>query len=358
MDFGLNDEQLMLQDVVRQFLEKECPPPRVHEIFDADAPFDARLWEGMSELGLAGIALPERYGGAGLELLDLALTAEVLGHQAAAGPFLGHALAGLAILLGGSDAQREKWLPAIASGRCIASVALAETSGWDPEDWRLEATGGRLSGGKGHVLLGGHADLLVVGVAGSGLVLVEAGADGLGASEVDSLDRTRRLWNVEFSSTSCDPLPEGRAVAHRIRDAGLCLLAADAFGGATRTVEMSMAYAKEREQFGVTVAHFQALKHQLVDMATAVEPCRGLYWYAAHAWDALPDESPRLAALAKAQLTECFAQTGRDAVEAHGAIGFTWEANLQIWVKRSIFDRNYLGSPIVHRERAAQLAGW
>ena len=125
-----------------------------------------------------------------------------------------------------------------------------------------------------------------------------------------------------------------------------------------RCVEMSVAYAKEREQFGVKIGEFQGLKHQLADMAVAVESTRGLYWYAAHAWDALPDQSERLAALAKAQIADTFAQVARDAVEAHGAIGFTWEENLQVWFKRSIFDHTYLGSPAHHRERAARLAGW
>jgi alkylation response protein AidB-like acyl-CoA dehydrogenase len=121
---------------------------------------------------------------------------------------------------------------------------------------------------------------------------------------------------------------------------------------------MAVAYAKEREQFGVTIGHFQALKHQLANMAADVEPSRGLYWYAAHAWDVLPEESPRAAALAKAHLSARFAQATRDAVEAIGGIGFTWEGDIQIWLKRSLFDRTYLGSPTVHRERAAQLAGW
>jgi len=317
------------------------------------------LWHNMAELGLAGLALPERYGGAGLELIDLALAAEVLGHQAAPGPFLSHALAGLSILLAGSDAQRDAWLPALASGESLGTVGLGEGAQQSSSAIRrIQRTGDRATGEMRHVLFGADADLIVLATADEELVVVERGADGLSARQVDAVDRSRRLWDLELSDTPCQPLPGGAATAPRVRDAGLCLLAADAFGGATRAVEISVAYAKERQQFGVTIGHFQALKHQLANMAASVEPSRGLYWYAAHAWDALPEQSERLAAVAKAHVTDRFAQAARDAVEAHGGIGFTWEGDIQIWLKRAIFDRNYLGSPVVHRARSARLAGW
>jgi alkylation response protein AidB-like acyl-CoA dehydrogenase len=117
-------------------------------------------------------------------------------------------------------------------------------------------------------------------------------------------------------------------------------------------------YSKTREQFGVTIGHFQALKHQLANMALEIEPARALYWYAAHAFDHIQDQAPRSAALAKAHLTERAMQLARDAVEAHGGIGFTWECDVQLWFKRIMFDRAFLGIPSVHRERAAKLAGW
>ena len=143
-----------------------------------------------------------------------------------------------------------------------------------------------------------------------------------------------------------------------MRDVALVLLAADAFGGASRCVDMCVEYAKTREQFGVTIGHFQGLKHQLANMAVEVEPSRALYWYAAYAYDHEPDESERSAALAKAHVTDRFMQVARDSVEAHGGIGFTWECDVQIWFKRAMFDRAFLGAPSVHRERAAVLAGW
>jgi alkylation response protein AidB-like acyl-CoA dehydrogenase len=358
MDFGLSDEQRLLQDTVGQFLAKENDATRLRARFDAEAAFDSGFWRGMAELGLAGLVIPEVHGGTGLPLLDAALVAEVLGRFAAPGPFLGHTLAALALALGGSPEQQRRWLPRLATGDAIGSVAFAEAGGgWQPEDWRL-AAGSTLRGEKQHVLVGAHADLYVVGVAGGGLALVERERGGFVAEPFPGVDRTRRLDTLRFDAAPCEALPGGVAAAPRVRDAGLVLLAADAFGGASRLVDVTVAYANTREQFGVTIAHFQALKHQLANMALEVEPCRGLYWYAAHAFDQAPEDAPRMAALAKAHLGDRFLGVARDAVEAHGGLGYTWECDVQIWFKRAIFDRTWLGSSAIHRERAAKLAGW
>jgi alkylation response protein AidB-like acyl-CoA dehydrogenase len=358
VDFGLSEEQQLLQESVAQFLAKENDATKLRARFDAEEPFDPALWRGMAELGLAGLAIPEAHGGAGLALLDAALVAEALGRSAAPGPFLGHTLASLAIVLAGSAEQQGRWLPRLATGDAVGTIAFAESEGgWQPEEWHL-GVGDRLSGEKAHVPNASHADVIVVGLAGGALAVVEREARGLVVEPFPGVDRTRRLDALRFEGTPCEALPAGSGAASRIRDAGLVLLAADAFGGASTLVEMSVEYAKTREQFGVTIAHFQALKHQLANMALEVEPGRGLYWYAAHAFDEALDESPRMAALAKAHLTDRFLQVARDAVEAHGGIGYTWECDVQIWFKRAIFDRSFLGSPGVHRERAAQLAGW
>ncbi|MFP6606605.1 MAG: acyl-CoA dehydrogenase family protein [Myxococcota bacterium] len=357
MNFDLSEEQEMLQETVRKFLENECPVTTLREIFDGDTGFSESLWKGMAEMGLAGLHLPDEYGGAGLEILDLAIVSEVLGYMGTPGPFVGHALAGLAIATGGSDAQKQKWLAALATGDAIGTVALAEEGGaWLPDQWSLE--GGSLTGSKNHVLFAEQADVIVVGVAGGGLALVEKDAEGVEIKDIESADRTRRLCQVSFADTPSEALPEGEAAATQLRDVALVLLAADAFGGASRLVEMSVEYAKTREQFGVTIGHFQALKHQLANMAVEVEPARGLYWYAAHAMDHVHDESERTAAVAKAHITDRYMQVARDAVEAHGGIGFTWECDVQIWFKRAMFDRAFLGTPDVHRARAADLAGW
>jgi alkylation response protein AidB-like acyl-CoA dehydrogenase len=357
VNFDLSDEQRLLQDTIRGFLAKECPPTQLRAVFEGEG-HDPTLWKGMVELGLGGLHLSDVWGGAGLELVDLALAAEVLGHAGAPGPFLGHALAGLAIQLAGSDAQREAWLPRLASGEVLGTVALGEPGGlWQPEQWSLES-GERLTGTKTNVPHAALADLIVVGLAGGGLGLVERAAQGMAVAPIEAVDRARRIDAVVFQGTPCENLPGGEGVSGRVRDAGLVLLAADAFGAGSRLVEMSVEYAKQREQFGVTIGHFQALKHQLANMALEMEPARALYWYAAYAFDHLPHEAERSAALAKAHITERAMQVARDAVECHGGIGFTWECDVQLWFKRCMFDRAFLGAPSFHRERAARLAGW
>ena len=359
MNFDLSEEQQLLQDTVRRFLETECPPSQLRKIFDSDSGFDAGLWKGMAELGIAGLHLDDEYGGAGLEMIDLALVAETLGYGGAPGPFLGHALAGLAIQLAGSDEQKENWLPRLATGDAIGTVAFGEADGvWQPEQWQLTAANDTLTGLKLNVPFASIADAIVVGVAGGGLALVERTAAGVGIQPIEGVDRLRRIDAVRFEATPCEALPARRDAASRVRDAGLVLLAADAFGGAARLVDMSVEHAKTREQFGVTIGHFQALKHQLANLAVELEPSRGLFWYAAHAFDQIPDEAERSAALAKAHISDTAMQIARDSVEAHGGIGFTWECDVQLWFKRAMFDRAFLGVPAVHRERAAQLAGW
>ncbi|MGE4607631.1 MAG: acyl-CoA dehydrogenase family protein, partial [Myxococcota bacterium] len=308
--------------------------------------------------GLAGLHLDDQYGGAGLELIDLALVAETLGYGGAPGPFFGHVLAGLAIQLAGSDAQKQNWLPRLATGDAIGTLAFGEPDGgWQPEEWTVGG-GDTLSGVKLNVPYASIADVIVVGVEGGGLALVEKTAAGLQIQPIEGVDRSRRIDAVSFESTPCDALPKGVAQAGRVRDAALVLLAADAFGSGSRLVDMSVEYAKTREQFGVTIEHFQAVKHQLANMAVELEPSRGLFWYAAHAFDHIEHESERAAALAKAHISDRVMQIARDSVEAHGGIGFTWECDVQLWFKRSMFNRAFLGTPSVHRERAAQLAGW
>jgi len=357
MDFGLSEEQDLLAETVRGFLAAECPPTRLHEIFDGEDGFDAALWQSLVELGVGGLVIPERYGGAGLELLDLALLAEQLGANAFPGPFLGHALAAVALCEAGSDAQREAWLPRIASGEVLATVALGEPGdSWDPTDAKTTEQDGKLNGHKSFVPLARHADLIVVALEGERLALVERNAPGVKLEAIDPVDRTRHLDSLRLNDAPAELLPG--AAAARVRDAGLILLAADAFGGAWKMVETSVEYSRTREQFGQPIAMFQSVKHRLSDMALEVEPARGLYWYAAYAFDHLPEESARAAALAKAHLGDRFMSVARQAIEVHGGIGFTWECDAQIWFKRAMFDRAFLGSPSAQRRRIARMSGW
>jgi alkylation response protein AidB-like acyl-CoA dehydrogenase len=358
MDFGLSQEQELLQDTVRGFVRAECPPPRLRQLFEAGDD-DPALWKGLAELGCAGLAVPEAYGGAGLDWLEVALVAEVLGAGAVPGPFAGHALAARALGLAGSEAQRERWLPRLATGEAIATVALGEAGErWLPARWTARLDGGRLRGAKALVPHGARADLLVVGAAGGGLALVEAGAPGLRAAPAESLDRSRPLAHLLLDDVPAEALPGGGEASARLFDAALVLLAADAFGAAWRMIELARDHVAARRQFGQPLAQFQAVKHQLANLVTDTEPCRGLWWFAAHAQDRRPEDAARAAALAKAHVTDVAADVGRAAFELHGGIGFTWECDLQLWFKRALFDRAYLGTPDLHRERAAALAGW
>jgi alkylation response protein AidB-like acyl-CoA dehydrogenase len=363
MDFSLTQEQELLQETVRGFVAKECPPQQVRRIFDGDRQAVPALWKGLVEMGVAGLVVPEAHGGAGLELLELALVAEELGRGAVPVPFLGHALATLALVHGGSPAQQARWLPRLAAGETRATVALAEPGGsWLPAQWGAALRGGRLSGKKAFVPEAEDAELFVVGAAGGALALVEAGA-GVRAVPDAALDRGRPLAALELDGAPAEPLA-GDAAARLIDAgsvllaAGSVLLAADAFGAAHQLVRTTAAYVSTRQQFGQPLAQFQAVKHQLANMALDVDPTRGLWWYAAHAFDHAREDAPRAAALAKAHVTERAQQVARDAVEAHGGIGFTWECDVQIWFKRVMFDRLWLGAPELHRERFAALEGW
>jgi alkylation response protein AidB-like acyl-CoA dehydrogenase len=358
MDFGLSEEQEMLQETVRSFIDGECPTPRLREIFDRGDGFDSALWKGLAEMGLVGLAIDEEHGGGGLELLDLALVQEVIGERGLPGPFMTHALAAHAVSLAGSAAQKKRWLPALVEGE-VATIALCEgADGWTPAQWRTRREGDRLSGVKAYVPHAAVARRFVVGLGGGELVLVEADAPGVRLEAVEGLDRSRPIHTVSFDATPCEPL-EGRGdAADRLVDAGLCLLAADAFGAASHLVDITVAYAQTREQFGQKIAEFQAVKHQLARLGTDIEPTRALYWYAAHAFDHIESDRARSAALAKAHITDRAVEAGRMCVELHGGLGFTWECDVQIWLKRCLFDRAFLGTPSALRARCADLAGW
>lgn len=362
MHFGLSEEQDLLQETLRGFLETECPPQRLREIFDAGAGHDEAIWRGLSEMGMAGLVVPERFGGAGLGVLELALACEVAGGAGLPGALLEHTLVCLAVDGCGSDAQRERWLPALALGETIGSIALCERGAgdaWTPESWGLRLAGGKLHGAKEFVPHLDHAGLVVVGVGGGGLALVEPDGAGLRRESQEGIDRTRPIARWVFEGAEAEPLARSEpAAVARVLDAGLVALAADAFGAASRLIRLSVDYARDRKQFGQPIAQFQSVKHQLARMGTEIEPTRALFWYAAHALDEGQPDAPRHAAMAKAHITARAVEVARAAVELHGGLGFTWECDVQMWFKRAMYDRAFLGTPELHRERMATLAGW
>jgi alkylation response protein AidB-like acyl-CoA dehydrogenase len=347
MRFHPTEEQLAIQDAVRGTLVDALPAERLHALVDGDADFDAESWQKLMDLGLGGLMMPETVGGSALGLVDAAMVIEMCGQAAAPGPLIDQIVAGIALSTTGNAAARDLWCHGIATGERRAALAFG--GAWLPESWNGEAR---------FVTAARSADLFLVGTPGGGLAVVEAG-DGVEITPVPSSDRTRRLSSVRFDGARMEEIfAAGDPAVARIFDAALVLAAADALGGAQHCLDISVAYAKEREQFGQPIGRFQALKHQLATMAMEVEPARALLWYAAYAWDGQLPDAPRAAAMAKAHIADRFVSVARAAVAAHGGIGYTWEYGLVIWFRRSLYDRAWLGSPAVHRSRAADLATW
>lgn len=335
MRFHLSAEQVAIQDAVRGTLSECWNMERLHAFADGEADFDSASWEALMALGVGGLALSESDGGAGLGLLDAALVCEIAGATAAPGPLIGQIVGAIAVANCNNAAAREL-LGRIATGDSIVTLAL---------DSDL-------------VQCARSADLFLTDDGGGGFQLVEAG-DAVTIEAVAATDRSRPVSKVSFGAATAHPLfAAGDPMVQRLRDVALVLIAADSLGGAQHCTDLSVEYAKTREQFGQQIGRFQALKHQLAQMALEVEPARAQVWYAAYAWDAGLPDATRAAAMAKAHLGEVYTRTTRAAVAAHGGIGYTWEYGLNYWFRRSIHNRAWLGSPAQHRARAAELAGW
>ena len=332
MRFHLSEEQAAIQDAVRGTLTDSWPMERLHRFADSGDDFDPQSWAALMALGLGGILLPD----SGMGLLDAALVSEVAGEMAAPGPLIGQLLAVAAVARSSNDAVRAH-LEGLVAGTTVATLALGDSP---------------------FVQSARAAQLFLVGGRDSGLALVEAGG-GVTIEPVQPTDRSRPVSRVSFAGHNRHELfAAGDPMAAKLCDAALVLIAADALGGALQCTAMSVAYAKEREQFGQPIGRFQGLKHQLAHMALDAEPARALVWYAAYSHDADLPDAPRAAAMAKAHLCDVYVRSTRAAVAAHGGIGYTWEYGLNYWFRRAAFNRAWLGSPTEHRARAADLAGW
>jgi len=377
MNFGLSEEQEMLQRSAREFLTQECPPTFVRELYKDEEGFSRELQHKMAEQGWTGLLVPENYGGLGLTMLDMALLLEEMGRAVVPGPFLfSSVLFTLALMHGGTTAQKKAWLSRVATGEAVGTLAFLEA------DDRLDAAGVALkakksrdgyslSGTKLFVPFAAVADALIVATRTSGrgeqgisLVLVERATPGMTIKPLEIFDQTRRVYEVEFANVTVPHSAlvgkegEGWKVLARLLDAACIALAADSLGGAQKALEMAVEYTKVRTQFNRPIASFQALKHMAADMASEIEPARALVWYAAHAFDAHPREASRAAALAKARLSDVYARTTNRAVQMHGGIGFTWEHDMHFWFKRSKWNEFAFGDATFHRERLAQLEGF
>ncbi len=360
MEFGLSEEQRLLQSSVAGYLASACPLDRVRQVAEAGESMAPELRQGLTDLGVYGITVPEAFGGVELGYLEAALVAEALGGVAAPVPFIGAVMAPAAIMAAGSDVQREHWLPRIACGEVIAGVGVTEQIARRDSDGVAYADG-KLSGRAMFVLDGMDADVLLVGAGNGRLCLVEAEAAGVTRTRLKTIDRTRGLARVDFDAAPADLLPgsdgNDQALRHMI-DIGRIMLAADTLGAAQTLLDKAIAYAGERRQFGRVIGSFQAVKHMCAEMAAELEPCRSLVWYAAHSVKAVPEDTPLVACHAKAHLSEVGRFVARTSTEVHGGMGMTDLLGNHYWFKRVGLDRQLLGAPEQVREEAARVQGF
>jgi alkylation response protein AidB-like acyl-CoA dehydrogenase len=357
MDFGLSDDQKLLESSVRGWLREHVPIARVRELRDADCPNDRAIWRGLAELGAAGILVPESFGGSGLALLDAALVAQSLGHAVTPSPFLGTNVVAPVALTALPGADAKSWLEGIAAGELVVCAAFTEV--FSVREGAAVALLAGVLRGKSLMAIDAHgADRILVPIGPDRLATVRTDAKGVTATRLATIDATRCTAEVVFDGAAPEAVLEGAGPAiTRALDAGRIALAADALGACEAMIEQSVAYAQQRQQFGRAIGSFQAVKHMCAEMIAALEPARSLVWYAAHSFDALPDEAPQMACHVLAHVSEIGREIASTATQVHGGIGWTDEQNLHFWFKRIAVARHLLGGPELLRERAAQLQG-
>ncbi|MEH3035363.1 MAG: acyl-CoA/acyl-ACP dehydrogenase [Sphingomonas adhaesiva] len=352
MNFDYSDDQKMLKDEARKFLDAKCPVTVVRGVLDDDTRhYDEALWRGVAEQGWLGAAIPEQYGGLGLGHVELCALAEELGRAVAPIPFASTVyFVAEALMLLGSEAQKAKWLPKIASGEVIGAFATSEGPGpVTSTSIRTSVVGNRITGTKIPVTDGNIANLLVV-LAKDGLYLVEGPVE----SEVlTTLDPTRSAARVTFADNDCERLgdEDGLSAMSQVFDRAAVLLAFEQLGGADRALEMAKAYALDRQAFGRPIAGYQAIKHKLADIYVKNEIARSNAYYGAWALNAGAAELPLAAATARVAASEAYWFASKENIQTHGGIGFTWEADPQLHYRRSRQLSLVAGAPSTWRER-------
>jgi alkylation response protein AidB-like acyl-CoA dehydrogenase len=369
VSLAVTAEQQALREVARRYLTQRVPPARVRELMATPTAYDPAMWRGLAELGVTGLAVPQEYGGAGLGYQELAQVAEECGRALLPGPFLSTlGLAAPALRASGDAAAMRRWLPGVAAGSTVATVAwLAPGAGWDSAGTSLSAAesgaGWRLSGSASTVLDGAVADLVLV-VAGTGalstVVAVDGTADGVTRTALSTLDQTRPVARLDFDDAPCTlvgAVGDGAAILAAALDVADTLLAAEMVGGAQACLDMSVSYAKVREQFGRPIGQFQAIKHKCAEMLVEIEGARATAYYAAWAATDSPAELPVVATLAKAAAAEAYFRAAADNVQIHGGIGFTWEHDAHLYFKRAKTSLALFGDVGAYRRQLADRLG-
>jgi alkylation response protein AidB-like acyl-CoA dehydrogenase len=355
MKLVVTEEQRELRDALRRFFADRSPGAEVRRLMETAEGYDPKVWRQMAgQLGLQGLAIAEEHGGAGFGVRELAVVFEEMGRAVVCAPFLAAITAAAALEAGegGHDL-----LPGIADGSVIATLAVAEDGGsWDPGAVRAVFEGGALRGTKNYVLDGHIADLVLVAARGEDGVGVYAVEDAarLVRQALPTLDQTRKLARIELDGVPARRVGGPEALA-RALDVAAVALAAEQLGGAQRTLDMTVEYAKVRHQFGRPIGSFQAIKHRCADMFVLVESARSAVLNAAAAADESPEELPRAAALAKAYCSDAFFHTAGEAIQLHGGIGFTWEHPAHLYLKRAKSSAIGFGTAERHRAALARL---
>ncbi len=360
MNFDFSDAQKALKQQTRGFLRAACDttvPRRVLE--NADEPYARDLWQQICANESLGIAIPEEHGGIGFGYLELCVVAEELGRAIAPVPFSSSVyLATEAVLLGGSEDQKQALLPKLAGGEAIGTFALSEGPGQATEA-NLQTTlkNGRLSGTKVPVPDGDVADFCVVVASdgnGTSLAVVDLGADGVSREQVDTLDPSRSNARITFDGAEAELLGEsgqGWELKNRVFDRAAVLFAMEQLGGADACLEMAIGYAKGRYAFGRPIGSFQAIKHKLADMYIKNELARANCYYGAWALSTDAPELPVAAAAARVAATQAFHFASKENIQTHGGIGFTWESDCHLYYRRAKLLALSIGSERVWKDR-------
>ncbi|MGH6986307.1 MAG: acyl-CoA dehydrogenase family protein [Caulobacteraceae bacterium] len=344
MDFDFSDDQKSLKAEARKFLEARCPTAVVRGVLDdPEKSYDEGLWKAVAGMGWLGATIPEEHGGLGLGRLELCAIAEELGRALAPIPFASSVyFAAEALMQAGSDSQKEKWLPKIASGEAIGCFASVERPGALTEaQVQAHVEGGRLSGSKVPVTDGDIANLAVVLAREAGrvsLFLVELSAGAVSRETLQTLDPTRSVAKLTFQGAPAERLGEageGMALAEGLLDRAAVLLAFEQIGGADRALEMAKGYALERYAFGRPIGSYQAIKHKLADIYIKNELARSNAYFGAWALDSGAAELPLAAAAARVAATEAFWNAAKENLQTHGGIGFTWQVDCHLLYRRA-----------------------
>ena len=364
MNFDFSDDQKMLKDQARKFLTEKCPAKAVRKILEGDEPYDKALWKQIAEMGWLGTAIPEEFGGLGLGYLELCVIAEELGRAIAPVPFSSSVyLATEAILLAGTDAQKKKYLPKLASGEIIGTFALSEGA-QPPSPKTIKSTfkAGKLDGTKAPVADGdvaGFAVVLVRTGEGQGeralsLVIVDLLSSGISRRVLKTVDPSRSQAEITFKGVAAEalgPAGEGWDLAKRILDRAAILMAFEQVGGADACLIMAKDYAMNRYAFGRQIASFQAIKHKLADMYVLNELARSNAYFGAWALSTNAADLPEAAAGARISATDAFHNAVQENVQTHGGMGFTWELDCHLYYRRSKVLGLALGATRVWKDR-------